>query len=605
MPNLSPTDLMVMLIYFFFTVSVGVGLKAFVPTGEQFLLAGRRLPGWLTGLAMAGASLGSVEVLVMGAAGARWGVASAGFFGVGTVLPLLLVTLYLVPAYSASRARSLPEFLGLRFDARTRLLGAVASLSGSLLMAALALYAMARVAASLRLIDAMFRYPNIRMEWQLLLSVVVPAAFALIVVLLGGLGASLYGQVMQFFVLVAGFLPMVLLGLKQTGGWSGMHVAFAKTMAGYDPVPAGFGALAMAALLGILLTAGAAASDMTLMQAALAAESPRMARRSGLIAAAARAVLPLLLVVSGVLAVSMPAPHTAITIHTDQAGAIIHDVEVVPQAQDQGLGLVPAQTDRVPDPMSGKLLLDANKVPRHDYAMAIPFLMPHNLPTGLLGLGMAGLLACLVSSLMGRFSSINTVFALDIYQARLRKSVSEKSLVAVGRWTALGAAIVASALAWGGLQFKDMPGLLDLFAVVLAVVFAPLAATFALGALWKRATATGAFLGLVAGFAAALLHWGLTVPDGYFSGFAGGWIVVVHHPQSMLAQNVCTALCAMLANTLVAVVVSLRSPAKAESDSTAIATAAKSARAIAWWKRPIGVAALILAVAIVVALVFA
>ena len=150
MPNLSPTDLMVMLIYFFFTVSVGVGLKAFVPTGEQFLLAGRKLPGWLTGLAMAGASLGSVEVLVMGAAGARWGLVSAGFFGVGTVIPLLLVTLYLIPAYAASKARSLPEFLGVRFDQKTRLLAAIASLSGSLLMAALALYAMARVAADRR-----------------------------------------------------------------------------------------------------------------------------------------------------------------------------------------------------------------------------------------------------------------------------------------------------------------------------------------------------------------------------------------------------------------------------------------------------------------------
>ena len=593
-----------MLIYFFFTVSVGVGLKAFVPTGEQFLLAGRKLPGWLTGLAMAGASLGSVEVLVMGAAGARWGLVSAGFFGVGTVIPLLLVTLYLIPAYAASKARSLPEFLGVRFDQKTRLLAAIASLSGSLLMAALALYAMARVAASLRLIDSMFRYPNIGMEWQLLLSVVVPAAFALIVVLLGGLGATLYGQVMQFFVLVAGFLPMVLLGLKQIGGWSGMHIAFAKSVAGTEPVPAGLGALATAVLLGVVLTAGSAASDMALMQAPLAA-SPRMARRSGLIAAAARAILPLLLVLPGVLAVSMPAPHTAITIHTAEDGAIIHDVEVVPQAQDQGLGLVPAQTDRVPDPMSGKLLRDSNEVPRHDYAMATPFLLPHNLPTGLLGLGMAGLLACLVSSLMGRISAINTVFALDIYQARLRKNVSEKSLVAVARWTALAAAIVASALAWGGLEFKNMPGLLDLLAVVLAVFFAPLAATFALGALGKRTTATGAFSGLVAGFAAALLHWGLTVPNGYFPGFAGGWIAVAHRPHGMLAQCAGTALCAMLANSLVAVAVSLCSPAKAEIDSIATAPSAKSARAIAWWKRPIGVAVLILAVAIAVALVFA
>lgn len=603
MPNLAPTDLMIVLIYFFFTVSIGVGLKAFVSSSESFLLAGRKMPAWLAGLAMAGASLGAVEVLAMGAAGARFGPVSAGFFGVGAVVPLLFAALYLVPAYAASKARSLPEYLAIRFDAKTRLAGAVASLAGSLVMAALALYAMARVGAALRLIDAMFRYPNIKMEWQLLLAVVVPAAFALLVVLLGGLGATLYAQVVQFSVLVFGFLPMVLLGLKQVGGWDGMHAAFSAAIVGQDPVPVGLSALAAAALLGVVLTAGAACADMSLMQAALAAESPRMARRSALIAAGARAVLPLLLVVPGVLAVSLPTPHTAITIHNEN-GAIVHDIQVVPQAQDQGLGLVPVATDQVADPMSGNLLKDAKGRLLFDYTLATPFLLPHNLPTGLLGLGLAGLLACLVSSVMGRISGFNTVFVLDVYQARLRKDASEKHLVLVARLTALVAAIAASALAWGGLHLKGIPDLLDLLAVALAVVFAPVAATFVLGALWKRTSAAGAFAGMAAGFVAALLHWGLTVPAGYTRGLAGGWIAPLHHPHSMLAQNAGTAICAMLANVLLAVAVSLCSEAKTESESMELVAAAKPARVIAWWKRPAGVAALILVAATVVALVF-
>ena len=596
---------MILLISIFFAVSVGVGLKAFVTSSESYLLAGRKMPGWLTGLAVAGAGLGAVEVLAMGAAGARFGLVSGGFFGVGTVVPLLWTALYLVPAYSASKARTLPEYLGIRFDAKTRLAGAAASLAGSLLTAALALYAMARVCAELRLIDAMFRYPNIRMEWQLVLAAVVPAAVALVVVLLGGLGAALYGQVIQFFVLVFGFLPMVLLGLKQLGGWGGMKVAFSAAVAGQDPVPTGLAALAVAALLGVLLTAGTACADMGLMQAALAAESPRMARRTGLIAAGARALLPLVLVVPGVLAVSMPTLHTAITIHTDASGAIVHDIQVVPQAQDLGLGLVPVQTDAVADPMVGNMLKDANGRLKIDYTMATPFLLPHNLPTGLLGLALAGLLACLVAGVTGRLAAFNAVFVCDVYQARMRRDASEKHLVAVGRWTALAAAIAAAGLAVGALHLKGIPDLLDLLAVVLAVVFAPVVATFVLGAKWKRTSATGAFAGMVAGFLAALLHWGFTLPAEYTKGFAGGWLAVGHHPHSMLAQNAGTALCAIIANVLVTVAVSLCSSEKAEADSTGLVAAAGSARAIAWWKRPAGVAAVILVVAIAVALAFA
>src|SRR5208283_3971729 len=101
---------MILLIYFFFVLVIGVGLKAYTATSADFLLAGRKFPGWLCGLAFAGAGLGSLEVLAMGAAGARYGLVSASFFGLGSVVPLVFAALFLVPVYSASKARSLPEY---------------------------------------------------------------------------------------------------------------------------------------------------------------------------------------------------------------------------------------------------------------------------------------------------------------------------------------------------------------------------------------------------------------------------------------------------------------------------------------------------------------
>ena len=77
MPNLSAVDWMIPLIYFFFVISIGLSLRQFIANSDDFLLAGRALPAWLCGLAFVAASLGSLEVLGMGAAGARYGLASA------------------------------------------------------------------------------------------------------------------------------------------------------------------------------------------------------------------------------------------------------------------------------------------------------------------------------------------------------------------------------------------------------------------------------------------------------------------------------------------------------------------------------------------------
>jgi solute:Na+ symporter, SSS family len=605
-PNLSAVDWLILLIYFFFTISVGLGLRESMTGSRAFLLAGRSLPGWLCGLAMTGASLGSLEVLGMGAAGARYGPASAAFFGLGSVIPLLFAALYMVPVYYGSKARSVPDYLRLRFDEKTRRLAALLMAATLILSAALALLAMARICASLHLFDVIFHVERLGGRGVLMLAVALFTAILLVYVLLGGLAATMYTQVMQFFLLLAAFLPLVYLGLKQVGGWGAMRTAFAAAAAA-QPWLSGRGSAAetllVATLLGGVLTAGYWYTDFSLLQTTFAAENAAAARRAPLLAAAARALLPFLLIVPGVIAIGLPTPHTSEVVRNEN-GAIYHEINVVPPAAEEGRGLVPAKTDSTIDPMVGKPLQDAAGHTILAYGQATPSLLPQVLPTGLAGLALAALFACLTSGVAGRIAAFNTIFTFDLYESWFRRRQPEKESLAPGRWAGLGAGIAAAGLACAALWLHNMPGVLDLLLITLAVFAAPMMGTLLLGMFWKRATAHGAFAGLIAGFAVAVAHYGLTVPVGEARGLAGGWIAPLHHSASALAQNAGAAILAFVVNVLVTLAVSLATAPRPQKELNKLvhSMAAPDARPR---KNDLTLAAVILIVSFAVTLFFA
>ncbi|HVC46976.1 MAG TPA: hypothetical protein VND90_06990, partial [Terracidiphilus sp.] len=511
-----------------------------------------------------------------------------------------------------SQARSMPDYLRLRFGAGTRTLSAWLLLVIALVGAALGFYVMARVSSALHLFDAIFHGGSVGSAGVQILSIAIPAAIVLVYVLLGGLGATMYTQVMQFFVLFAGFLPMVFLGIKQMGGWSGVQSGFAAAVAArpwMNAHPGDGAGIAVAVGLGILLTAGYWCTEMSVLQTVLAAENVRAARRVPLIAAAARVFLPFILILPGMIAISLPTPHTTETVRNDN-GAIFHEIEVVPQAAEEGQGLVPARTGSLKDPLAGTPLRDSAGHIQLDYGLATANLLPHNLPNGLLGLALAALLACLTGGVAGRISAFASMFTYDVYQPLRSTEPSEKHLLAVGRWTVVGSLVLSVGLAWGAMHVHGIPGMLDLLALLLAVCTAPMLATFLLGMFWKRTTGTGALAGMIAGYIAALLHYGLTVPAGLSRGFAGGWIAPLHHPASFLRQNAGTALAAIVVNLVVTTGVSLFTAARPEAELTGLvhslpaAAPRKSAKPETGWKRPEVFATLILLAAIAVGLIF-
>jgi SSS family solute:Na+ symporter len=619
-PNLASADWLILLLYCFFVLSAGFSLKPAITGSREFLQAGRSLPAWLCGLAMVGASLGSQEVLGMGAAGARYGLASAELFALGSIPALIFAGLYLMPVYygaksapgalsgtgdAAAAARSIPEYLGLRFDQKTRALNAFMFAAMALFSAGISLFAMARVFAALHVFDSVSERLNLPPVGILLLSIALPAALVLAFVLLGGLAAAMYNQVLQFCLVVAGLLPVILLRLKEVGGWNGLKAAipagflhgesFAVQARGHQ---LGIGAIGMFLAVGLVLGGGTWCTDFRFLQMAMAAKDARSAQRAPLIAAAAKMLMPFLLILPGLIAIELPTPHTTIVIHNDN-GAIYHDITVVAPAVEAGQGLVPAKADA-----TGKPLMSADGHSSLFYDMATPETLLHYLPTGMLGLGLAALLACLMSGVAASLTAFNTVFACDIYQAFLAKGASDKKILAAGRWAAVGGMLLSVGAACAAMRFDS---LLDPIVLVFAIVNAPLFAALLLGALWKRATGHGAFAGVIAGAAAALLYYGLSVPNGEQPGIRGGWIAVLHHPGSEIPFGLETATCGFCISLLATTIVSLCTKARSEAELEGLVHSLVTQKAArkTWWKTPEALAGAILLAAIAVYLILA
>ena len=118
-------DWLIMLVYFVFVLGIGFALKRYMRTSNDFFLAGRSIPAWICGLAFISANLGAQEVIGMGASGAKYGIATSHFYWIGAIPAMVFVGIFMMPFYYGSKARSVPEFLRLRFDEKTRGLNAI------------------------------------------------------------------------------------------------------------------------------------------------------------------------------------------------------------------------------------------------------------------------------------------------------------------------------------------------------------------------------------------------------------------------------------------------------------------------------------------------
>ena len=223
--KLTSVDWLIMLLYFVFVLGIGFALKRYMKTSKDFFQAGRALPAWICGLAFISANLGAQEVIGMGASGAKYGLETAHFYGIGAIPAMIFVGIFMMPFYYGSKARSVPEFLRLRFDEKTRALNACSFAVMTVFSSGISMYAMARLIQALHVFDGLFRALGWAPGGIFTFSIVLSAIIVLLYIFLGGLTSAIYNEVLQFFLIIAGFLPLVLLGLKNIGGWAGLKAS--------------------------------------------------------------------------------------------------------------------------------------------------------------------------------------------------------------------------------------------------------------------------------------------------------------------------------------------------------------------------------------------
>jgi solute:Na+ symporter, SSS family len=530
--HLAPIDYAVMAVYFVAVLGVGWVLRRIMRSSTDFFLSGRSLSAWVTGIAFISANLGAQEVIGMGASGAKYGILTSHFYWVGAIPAMVFVGLFMMPFYYGSRARSVPEYLRLRFDEKTRTLNAVSFALMTVFSSGVSMYAMGKLF-------------NLLLGWSFDVSVLVSAVIVLSYVLLGGLTSAIYNEVLQFFLIVFGFTPLVALGMRAVGGWDGLQARLAEVATGRglpanaytdawanlsDPSrnPAGFEWFGVVMGLGFVLSFGYWCTDFLVVQRAMAANSMTAARRTPLIAALPKMFFPFLVILPGMIALVLGSGWTA-------GGA--------------GQGIVPVKLAP-----SGAPLLDTAGRVVLDYDLATPMMLVKLFPAGMLGLGLTALLASFMSGMAGNVTAFNTVWTYDIYQSHIRRGASDHHYLWMGRIATVAGVLLSIGAAYVAVAFNNI---MDLLQLVFAFVNAPLFATFALGMFWRRTTGHGAFAGLLAGTLAAAIHHGLTLPAGGQSGVKGGYLGVWHTYPSELAQTFWTAIIAWTTCFVVTVVVSL------------------------------------------------
>jgi len=565
--KLTTIDWTIMLVYFVFVLGIGFALKRHMKTSKDFFLSGRSLPAWITGLAFISANLGAQEVIGMGASGAKYGIATSHFYWIGAIPAMVFVGVFMMPFYYGSRARSVPEYLKLRFDEKTRGFNAISFAAMTIFSSGISLYAMGLLLGVL-------------LDWDFTFSVMISAVIVLIYISLGGLTSAIYNEVLQFFLIVFGFAPLVILALIDVGGWSGLvaRLGGVATTQGYpagawthswkfmdSPAhnPMGVEWFGLAMGLGFVLSFGYWCTDFLVVQRAMAAKSMSAARRTPLIAAVPKMFFPALVILPGMIAIAL----------THQAGAT-------------GFAL--------PQKLDGTL----------NYDLAVPMMLGHYFPTGLLGVGLTALMASFMSGMAGNVTAFNTVWTYDIYQSYIKRGASDAHYLWMGRMATVFGIGVAVAAAYLVTRFNNI---MDMLQLVFAFVNAPLFATFLLGMFWKRATGHGAFVGLLSGTIAAAIHHGVTLPHGGVAGIKGGWFAVKHIYPSEMAQNFWTAIFAWTTCFVVTIVLSLVTKARPDSELAGLVyslTERPKEDRLVWYKRPTVLGAIVLGAALALNIIF-
>ena len=449
-------DFVFVVFYFVLVLGIGFAARRSIASSLDFLLSGRALPAWVTGLAFISANLGAIELIGMTANGAQYGIPTVHYYWIGAVPAMVFLGVIMMPFYYGSKARSVPEFLQKRFNHTTQRVMAVVFALASVLIAGVNLFALGLVLKAL-------------LGWPLQFAIPIAALVVLSYTFFGGLSAAIYNEVLQFFVILALLIPVTVAGLARVGGYSGLKE---KVLAGpgspeqlsswpgtsLTEISNSFlSVLGIVFGLGFVLSFGYWTTNFAEVQRALSARNTAAARRTPIIAAYPKALVPLVIVIPGMI-----------------AAVLVPSLAKV-KAGGSGGGVT--------------------------YNDALTLLINEVLPNGVLGVALAGLLAAFMAGMAANVSSLNTVFTYDLWQDWIRPNREDGYYLRVGRVVTVAGCVMAIGTAFLASKFSN---LMDYIQALASFFNAPLFAIFILGLFWKRMSPTSGWVGLLSGTAAAI-----------------------------------------------------------------------------------------------------
>jgi len=511
--HLSTVDLAIIVFYFVLVLAIGFYLKERANTGEDFFMAGREMTAWIAGLSFLSANLGSLELMGWAGSAYQYGILAAHWYWVGAIPAMLFLALVMMPFYYISKTHSVPGYLKLRFGESSRALSSVSFAFMTVLMSGINMYSMALVL-------------KIVLGWNINFSIWVSAGTVASYVALGGLRSAIFNEVLQFVLIWAGALLIPILGLVEAGGWSGLKARITanasaeythlwSTLGSAKDNPMGIHWTGIVFGLGAVISMGYWTTDFLVVQRVLTSKDMRAAKMAPIIGAAFKMFVPFIVILPGLLALA------------------VLPMKLMPEAKAIATG-------------------------GHSYNEVLPLMLARYCGPGLLGLGITALIAGFMSGMAGNVSAFTTVWTYDIYRAFIKKDGSDHHYVNMGRWcTVLGVAI-SIGTAYLVMDFKSI---MDYVQALFSFFIAPLFATVILGMLWKRASPTGGFWGLLAGTASSVAMWAWVKVDPS----ALRYIALSSYAKDM-AENMYRALWSCIICALVTVIVSLLTKPKPEAE---------------------------------------
>jgi len=551
---LNPVDMAIIIVYFAMVLGIGFYLKRFTKSGKDFFLAGREMTAWVAGLSFISANLGALELMGWAAATYQYGILAAHWYWIGAIPAILFLGLVMMPFYYISKTHSVPGYLQLRYGESARGLAAVMFAFMTILMAGIDMYAMALVM-------------KVVLGWDIHFSIWVSAMTVAIYVALGGLFSAIFNEVLQFFLIWLGALLIPILGLIETGGWSGLvariHQNFPQgdythlwgPTASFADNPMGIHWTGLVLGLGWVISFGYWTTDFLVVQRVIAAKDIRAAKMAPIIGSFFKMAVPFIVILPGLLALA------------------VLPFSLVPES-----AVGPGQ---------------------HSYNEVLPLMLARYCGPGLLGLGITALIAGFMSGMAGNVSAFATVWTYDLYRSFIRKGAPDAHYVKVGRWCIILGVLISIGTAYLVMQFKSI---MDYVQALFSFFIAPLFGTVVLGMLWKRVTPAAGFWGLLAGTVSSITMWGLVRADHSLLAY----IALSPHAKDM-AENMYRALWSWLICVSVTVVVTAFTKPKPLEQLTGLVygcTELPSEGHLPLWKRPICWAVISAALFVILQIIF-